>query len=62
MKKHKTVDAVRERERERESNSNELGFIYDAKIIYRYKLKRIEYHVKQQRKKLHMLHDTLSFL
>ena len=49
MKSFKTIDTVRERERER--NSNELGFIYDAKIIYRYKLKRIEYHVKQQRKK-----------
>ena len=56
MKNLETIDT------ERENNSNELEFIYGAKIIYRYKLERIEYHVKQQRKKLRMLHDTLSFL
>ena len=61
MKNHKTVDTVRERERE-SNRLIKLGFIYNAKIIYKYRLKRIEYCVKQQRKKLYLLHDTLSFL
>ena len=62
MKKRETVGTVK-RERERESNNlKKLGLIYNAKIIYKYRLKRIEYCVKQQKKKLYLLHDTLSFL
>ena len=61
MKNLETIDTVRERERE--SNSlNKLGLICNAKIIYEYRLKRIEYCVKQQIKRLYLLHDTLSFL
>ena len=61
MKNPKTIDTVRERERE--SNSlNKLGLICNEKIIYKYRLKRIEYCVKQQIKRLYLLHDTLSFL
>ena len=63
MKKHKTIDTVRERERERVITTN-VGFVCDAKNIVKNKnidkIKKIEYHVK--RKKLfRALYDTLSF-
>ena len=61
MKKRDTVDVVRERERE-SSNLKKIGFICDTKIKYKYKLKRIEYHVRQQKRRLYLLRDTLSFL
>ena len=62
MKNLETIDTVREREREESNNLNKLGLICNGKIIYKYRLKRIEYCVKQQRKRLYLLHDTLSFL
>ena len=61
MKKLENLDTVRERERERVIPTK-VGLFYNAKIIYKYRLKRIEYCVKQQKKKLYLLHDTLSFL
>ena len=61
MRNLETIDTVRERERE-SNRLIKLGFICDARIIYKYRLERIEYCVKQQRKMLYLLHDTLSFL
>ena len=57
MKNRKNIGTVREN-----NNLRKLGFICNGKIIYKYRLKRIEYCVKQQKKKLYLLHDTLSFL
>ena len=61
MKKFEIVGVVRERERE-SNNLKKLGLICNAKIKYKYRLKRIEYCVKQHKNRLYILHDTLSFL
>ena len=63
MKKHETVDVVRERERE-SNRLIKLGFICDAKEVvknnYINVIKKIEYCVKTKRK-ICTIHSTLSF-
>ena len=63
MKKHKTIDTVRERERERVTTTN-VGFICDAKKVEKNKYidvtKKIEYCVKTKNK-ICTIHNTLSF-
>ena len=59
--KHETIAVVRERERERVTSTN-VGLFCNAKIIYKYKLKRIEYCIKQQINELYIFYNILSFL